>query len=109
MSSLDDREKGYENKFAHDLELDFKVRARRDRLLARWIAPQLGLAGDDATKYAESLATTSPEKHHDDALVAKILKDFAAKGVEMTEHRLRKHLNELHADARAQVMKETRS
>jgi hypothetical protein len=109
MGSIDDREKSFENKFAHDLELEFKAKARRDKLLAQWIAPQLGLAGADVTKYAESLAATSPEKHHDDALVAKILKDFAAKGVEMTEHRLRKHLNELHADARAQVMKETRS
>jgi hypothetical protein len=108
MGSIDDREKGFESKFAHDLELAFKARARRDKLLAQWIAPQLGLAGADATKYAESLAVISPAAHHDDALVAKVLKDFAAKGVEMTEHRLRKRLNELHTEARTQVMRETK-
>jgi hypothetical protein len=108
MGSIDDREKSFENKFAHDLELEFKAKARRDKLLAEWIAPQLGLSGAEVTKYAQSLAATSPEKHHDDAVVAKILKDFGAKGVEMTEHRLRKRLNEVHAEARAQVMRETK-
>ena len=59
MGSLDDREKGYENKFAHDLELDFKVRARRDRLLARWIAPQTPAPGARAVLAALTMASTA--------------------------------------------------
>jgi hypothetical protein len=109
MSGFDDREKSYENKFAHDLELAFKAKVRRDKLFAQWVAPQLGLSATEAAAYANALSGTAHEKHHDDALIAKVLKDFAQKGVEMTEHRLRKHLNELHTVARAQVMSETKS
>ena len=55
MASFDDREKGYENKYAHDQELEFKARARRDRLLAAWVSPQLGLTGAAAEAYGQAL------------------------------------------------------
>jgi hypothetical protein len=103
MASFDDREKGYEGKFAHDQELEFKAKARRDRLLALWVAPQLGLSGADADAYGKALAMNAHEKHHEDNLVAKIAKDLAAKGAVVTEHQLRKKIAELYDEARAQV------
>ena len=108
MASFDDREKGYEGKFAHDQEIAFKARARRDSLLARWVASKLGLSPAETEAYGKSLAGHAHEKNHDDALVKRILADFAAKGVEMTEHRLRKHFAELLEDAHKQVTEETK-
>jgi hypothetical protein len=103
MASFDDREKGYEGKFAYDQEVEFKVRARRDRLLARWVAPQLGLSGAAADAYGKSFAMSAHEKNHEDKLVAKVIKDLADKGVSATEHQLHKKIAELYDEARAQI------
>ncbi|HEY2889909.1 MAG TPA: DUF1476 domain-containing protein [Dongiaceae bacterium] len=103
MASFDDREKGYEGKFAHDQELEFKARARRDKLVALWVAPQLGLAGPAADAYGKSLAMDGHEKQHEDKLVAKVMRDLSAKGVSVTDHQLRKKFAELYDQARAQI------
>ena len=105
MASFDDREKGYEGKFVHDQELEFKARARRDKLVAQWVAPQLGLTAAAAEAYGKSLAMSAHEKDHEDKLVAKVIKDLAAKGVVVTEHQLHKKIAELHDEARAQISK----
>ena len=42
MSTFDDRENAFENKFAHDAEMQFKAEARRNRLLGLWAAELLG-------------------------------------------------------------------
>ncbi len=109
MASFDDREKGYESKFAHDQELEFKARARRDKLLAQWVAPQLGLSGAAAEAYGKSLAMSAPEKHHEDRLVEKVLKDLTGKGVNISEHQLRKKVAELYDEARKQIEADTRA
>lgn len=109
MASFDEREKGYEGKFAHDQELEFKARARRDKLLAQWVAPQLGLSGAAAEAYGKSLAMSAHEKHHDDNLVAKVLKDLAAKGVNVSEHQLRKKVAAFYDEARAQIEADSKS
>ena len=103
MASFDEREKGYEGKFAHDQELEFKARARRDKLLAQWVAPQLGLSGAAVEAYGKSLAMSAHEKHHDDHLVEKVLKDLTGKGVGVSEHQLRKKVTALYVEARAQI------
>ena len=48
MSSFEDRQKGFEAKFAHDSEMQFKAEARRNKLLGLWAAEKMGLTGDDA-------------------------------------------------------------
>ncbi len=108
MASFDDREKGYEGKFAHDQELEFKARARRDRLLARWVAPQLSLSGTAAEEYGKSLAMSAHEKNHEDKLVAKLMKDLADKGVSVTEHQLHKKIAEFYDEAREQIAQDSK-
>jgi hypothetical protein len=53
MTTFEDREKGYERKFAHDQELKFRATARRNKMLGLWAAEQLGLSGEEAQAYAE--------------------------------------------------------
>ncbi len=42
MSTFDKREDGFEKKFAHDEELQFKANARRNKLLGLWAAEKMG-------------------------------------------------------------------
>ena len=52
MASMDDREKAFENKFAHDEELKFRAMARRNKMLGLWAAEKLGKTGEAAEAYA---------------------------------------------------------
>ncbi len=106
MATFDDRQKNFEQKYKHDKELEFKVNARRNKLLGLWVADQIGLSGDEKEAYAKSVVMADFEKPGDSDVVDKVLADFSAKGVEMTEHRLRKHMDELLATAKQQVMSE---
>lgn len=106
MASFDDREKAFERKFEHDQELQFKVTARRNRLLGKWAAQELGLPEGEHDAYAKEVVMSDFEKPGDSDVVDKVLADFSAKGVEMNEHRLRKHMTELMDVARQQIMTE---
>jgi len=109
MGDFEDREHGFEAKFAHDQELMFKAKARRDALMARWAATQLGLSGTDAEAYVQSLVALSVQKDHEQALMTKILSDFEKAKVSMTERQLRKQLSEFQSLAAAQVHSEVKS
>ena len=104
MASFDDREKGFEQKYKHDKELEFKINARRNKLLGLWVAEQLGIPAGEAEAYAKSVVMADFAKPGDDDVIEKVIADCQAKGVAMTEQRLRKRLGELHDVARQQVM-----
>ena len=106
MSSFDDREQSFENKFKHDKELEFKATARRNKLLGLWAAELLGIPGAEAEAYAKTLIKADLEKAGHDDVAHKILADFKARGVELSEHRLHKQMSELLAAAVAQVKAE---
>ena len=55
MTTFEDREKGFERKFAHDEELKFRATARRNRLIGLWAAEKMGLTGDEAQAYAREV------------------------------------------------------
>jgi len=55
MTTLKDRERADEKKFALKEETQFKVNARRHRLFGEWAAGLLGHAGDAARDYAMSV------------------------------------------------------
>ncbi len=107
MSTFDDREQSFENKFSHDKELQFRVNARRNKLLGLWAAQLLGIHGSDAEAYAKTVIAADLEKPGDSDVVEKLLKDFKAHSVEMSEHRLRKHMDEFLLIARQQIMSES--
>jgi hypothetical protein len=106
MSSFDERESSFENKFKHDKELEFKATARRNKLLGLWAANLLGIHGAEAETYAKSVVKADMEKPGDQDVVDKVLADFKERGVDMSEHRLRKQMTELLAAAVAQIKSE---
>ena len=106
MASFDDRQKSFERKFEHDQELQFKVNARRNRLLGQWAAKELGMPESEYDAYAKAVVMSDFDRPGDSDVVEKLLADFKAKNIEMSEHRLRKHMDELMIEARKQLMSE---
>jgi hypothetical protein len=105
MSSFDDREKGFEAKYRHDQETRFKVTARRNKLLGLWAAEQLGLSGAEAEAYAKTVVAADFEKPGDDDVLHKVMADLSAKGVQVSDHALRKRLADFTHIAREQIAK----
>jgi hypothetical protein len=99
MSTFDKREEGFERKFAHDEEVRFKARARRNKLIGLWAAQRLGLSGDAAEAYAKEIVAADFEAPGDDDVVARIRRDFDAKAVAQSDHQIRRTMEELMAKA----------
>lgn len=105
MNSLfSDREKAFEDKWAHDEELRFKVLARRDRLLGLWAAEERGLGGENARDYAETIVETRLAKGSEKSVFERVKADFAASGVARTDHLIRRKMDEFLATAKNEVM-----
>lgn len=103
MSGVSDREKAYENKFAHDQELKFKAEARRNRLLGLWAAELLGKS--DADAYAKEVVVSDFDEAGDEDVFRKVRADFDASGVTITDVELRAKMLELLGVAIDQVSK----
>jgi hypothetical protein len=104
MNGFDDRGKGFEAKYKVDQETQFKITARRNKLLGEWAADQMGITGDDAANYAGEVVASDFEKPGDSDVVEKVLKDLAAKAITLDESDLRKKMDELTAVARDQIV-----
>ncbi len=103
MASFDDRENAFENKFAHDAEMQFKAEARRNKLLGLWAADLLGKTGDEADAYAKEVIKSDFEEAGDEDVYRKVSGDLGAKADEAT---LRAKMAELMVEAKAQLMTE---
>ena len=106
MATFDERENAFEDKYRYDQELQFKVEVRRNKLLGLWVAEMLGLAGADAEAYAKEVVAADFEEPGDADLVRKIQADVQPKNLDLSEHRLRKKMDELVAVAKEQIMSE---
>ena len=103
MTTFDKREEGFEMKYAHDEEVQFKANARRNKLLGLWAADKLGLAAADAEAYAKTVVVADLEQAGDDDVFAKVRADFDAKGVAQSDHQIRRTMDELMATAVEQI------
>jgi hypothetical protein len=103
MTTFDKREEGFEKQFAHDEELRFKATARRNKLLGIWAAEKLGLSGAEADTYAKEVVMSDFEEAGDHDVFRKIRQDFDAKNVNQSDHQIRRTMDELLAQAVAQI------
>jgi len=103
MSSMTDRENAFENKFAHDAEMQFKAEARRNKLLGLWAAELLGKSGGDADDYAREVIKSDFEEAGDEDVYRKVAGDLGDKADETT---IRAKMVELLTEAKAQLMEE---
>jgi hypothetical protein len=103
MNSFKDRENAFENKFAHDEEMQFRAIARRNKLVGLWAAELLGKTGDDAQAYAMEVVKADFEEAGHDDVVRKLMKDLGDKAAETT---VRAKMDEMLTVAKAQLAEE---
>ena len=107
MSTFNEREKAFEDKFKHDQDLQFRTEVRRNKLLGQWLATELfGLEGDAVESYAKDVVASDLDEPGPDDVVRKVMADIEAKAIDFSEHRLRHRMDELMVEAKKQIMEE---
>ena len=104
MTTFDDRERAFENRYARDQEMQFKITARRNKLLGHWAAGLMGLTPAEADAYASDVVRADFEEAGDEDVVRKLLGDLTSAGVECDETRIRDALEHKTAEARRQLI-----
>jgi hypothetical protein len=104
MTTFDNREQAFETKFARDEEMQFRIHARRNKLVGMWAAEKMGLTAAEAAPYATSIIQADFEEAGDDDVVRKLLGDMTAAGVDVDEAAIRRALAEKEIEARRQLM-----
>lgn len=103
MAGFDDREKGFEKKFALDQDLKFKAESRRNKMLAEWAAEKLGMTGTAIDDYVKAVRKADLVEKGDDDVFRKVAKDLADKGVKVADADIRKKMGEFLAVAVQQI------
>jgi hypothetical protein len=103
MTTFDDREKGFESKFALDQAQEFRAMARRNKLLGIWAAEKMGLSPESAEDYAKAVVRADFEQPGEEDVFRKIAGDFEGAGMEIRESEIRRKMDELASVARDQV------
>ncbi len=89
MTGFEDRERGFEEKFAREQEQAFRAHAKADKLLGLWAAEKMGLAGDQADAYAMTLVKADLREPGDDDVIGQAMADLTGKGVDVSEEDVR--------------------
>ena len=104
MTTFDEREKAFENMFAHDQEMQFRIQARRNRLLGEWAAARMGLTPEETDAYAKSVVQADFEEAGDEDVIRKLLGDMTQAGIDIVEADVRSALEEQQVAARRQFI-----
>ncbi|ALR21968.1 MULTISPECIES: DUF1476 domain-containing protein [Sphingobium] len=104
MTTFDDRERAFENMFAHDAEMQFRIQARRNRLVGEWAAARMGLTPEETDAYAKAVVQADFEEAGDEDVIRKLLGDMTQAGVDIDEASVRTALEEQQVIARRQFI-----
>jgi hypothetical protein len=104
MTTFDDRERAFEAKYARDQEMQFRIIARRNKLLGAWAARLMGLTEAEAEGYARDVVHADFEEAGDEVVIRKLLGDLISAGVDIDEARIRDALEHRTVEARRQMM-----
>ena len=103
MTSMDNRQKAFEDKFAHDADLKFKAESRRNKLLATWAASKLGIEGAALEDYIKAVRKSDLAEAGDNDVFRKIQGDFKAKSIAVSDDEIRKVMHDYLAEAVKQI------
>ena len=104
MTSFDDRERAFESQYARDEEMQFRIIARRNRLMGEWAAGLMGLTDVEATSYAKDVVRADFEEAGDEDVIRKLLGDLTSAQVDIDDARIREALGHKTVEARRQLM-----
>ena len=99
MSSFDEREKGFEKKFAHDEELQFKISARKNKYLGEWASKILGYKDEKEKEYIQSVIKADFAEAGDDDVFRKLKEDL--KDHNISDEQIRNIMDELNEKAKS--------
>ena len=103
MSTFDDRKNAFENKFAHDADMQFRAEARRNKLVGLWAADLMGKSAEEAAEYAREVVKSDFEEAGHEDVVRKLSKDLGPKADADT---IRAKMAEMLIEAKVQLMSE---
>lgn len=106
MTDFNDREKAFETKYARDEEMQFKITARRNRLVGEWAAEKMGLTPEETDSYAKEVVAADFEEAGDEDVIRKLMGDLTSAGVDADDTSIREALAEKMAEARRQFIKQ---
>jgi hypothetical protein len=106
MTQFDNREKAFEAKFVHDEDVMFKVMARRNKLLGLWAAEKMGMSPSEGQDYAGEVIKSDFEEAGDEDVYRKVKGDLDAKNIDLSEHQVRREMEDQLVEAKRQVMEE---
>jgi len=107
MTNFNDREKGFETKFARDQEMEFRIIARRNKLLGVWAAGLMGLTLEETDAYAKAVVQADFEEAGDEDVIRKVLGDLTAAEADADAAMIRRMLDEKTIEARRQLIEST--
>jgi len=106
MTSFEDRERAEEAKFAHDADMQFRIQARRNRLLGEWAAERMSLLPAEREAYAKAVVQADFEEAGDEDVIRKLLGDLTSAGVDVDEAQVRAALDAKTVEARRMLLGE---
>lgn len=104
MTTFDEREAGFEAKFTHDAEVEFRIVARANKLLGLWAAGKLGMTPEASDDYARTVVHAEFEKAGHQGVYDKIFSDLAVRGIGVSAVDVRAAMDATQAEARHQIM-----
>lgn len=107
MTQFNDRERAFETKFARDEEMQFRILARRNRLLGEWAARLMNLSEVETDSYAKDVVRADFEEAGDEDVIRKVLGDLTAAGVDCDDARIRETLGLKLVEARRQIIEQS--
>jgi hypothetical protein len=103
MGAFEEREEGFERRFAADEAFSFRTRARRNKLLGLWVAELIGKTNTEADAHAKAIVAAQVERADDEALFEILRADLNSAGVDISDHRIRRKMAATLAQASADV------
>lgn len=103
MTSFNDKERAQETKYALDQEKEFKIVARRNKLLGLWAAEQMKYDHEKAHAYAKTVVLSDFEEPGEDDVFRKVQRDLKAANIAITDAQLQQKMSELLTEAHKQI------
>ena len=107
MTQFEDRERAFEAKYARDEEMQFRIIARRNKLLGQWAATKMGLSEAESESYAKDVVRADFEEAGDEDVIRKLLGDLTSAGVDCDEELIRDALGHKTVEARRQIIEQS--
>jgi len=98
---LEDRKKSFEKKFATDQEKEFKISAKRNKLIANWAGTILGFTEDQKKNYVTEIIKADFKEAGDNDVFLKIKEDLKSKNIQDSE--IKKKMSEFLEEAKKEI------